>query len=321
MTISDGLVRRNLLERSDDGRSSADPATPVVALCSDDNYVSGVIGTLAGVRRFAGRPIEVHILSDGITPTNKNLIQDSVGPVEFHDISTLALPQTHESTHLSRTSWGRIFIAQLVPRPRCLYLDCDLLVRSDVGALWDLPIHSLFGAAIDLYLETAEIRGGVFSDFPERPYWNSGLLLINLERAREIDLPERIFEVLSRVPSDKLYMADQDALNYAFHEQFTTLPQEWNVLVSHAFLYPEAKVIHFCGADKPWMPVPWQKTTEERSQYLALVAKTGVEPFVSLRRNDRLASPLRRGVRQLLELRSWLRRHIRRLSQRDSEYR
>ncbi len=193
-------------------------------------------------------------------------------------------------TGLKTTKWGstanylRLLIPEILGDSTrwALYLDGDLLVRSDLSKLWEqaqdtsdpilavrdfhnLDVGAVFGkgTSIDLGLD------------PEAEYFNSGVLMINVAMWTSESIPERAFEFV-RNHSDVMRHSDQDALNAVLTERWTALDPKWNVMVPSVprfasqttstdkaasalreRLLTEASIYHFTGPRKPWMPGYW----------------------------------------------------------------
>lgn len=100
----------------------------------------------------------------------------------------------------------------------------------------------------------------------EHDYYNTGVMLIDLKKAREVVQPEEIFSYV-RERSIGLFLPDQDVFNGLYGKY--TLPIDdriWNydARYYHAYLLKSeglcdmdwvmqnTAVLHFCGKKKPW---------------------------------------------------------------------
>jgi lipopolysaccharide biosynthesis glycosyltransferase len=106
----------------------------------------------------------------------------------------------------------RLLLPELLPEyDQILYLDCDIIVRQDVGKLCretDLGNHWL-GVVFEAPIEQQAERFRALGCDPDR-YFNSGFLLMNLAQLRAEKVTGRLLEAC-RVPY--LEFPDQDALN------------------------------------------------------------------------------------------------------------
>ena len=172
----------------------------------------------------------------------------------------------YEAHWYSRAAYLRLLIPEVVPDRyrRVLYLDSDLVVGDDIAKLWALPDEGrAFWAALDEGVRgtdyVAETLG--FSDIPaDAPYFNSGVMLIDLPRWKAARVSERAQEVLERY-SDRCINVDQDALNVVGVGQWSVLPPTWNFQVVGAKAWSPAPddpdlpigITHFIN-EKPWRP-------------------------------------------------------------------
>ena len=106
----------------------------------------------------------------------------------------------------------RLLLPDLLPEyDKILYLDCDIIVRQDVGKLYretELGENWL-GVVFEAPIEQQAERFRALGCNPNR-YFNSGFLLMNLAKMREEKVTEKLLEAC-RVPY--LEFPDQDALN------------------------------------------------------------------------------------------------------------
>ncbi|OKI17798.1 hypothetical protein A6A25_40295 [Saccharothrix sp. CB00851] len=166
----------------------------------------------------------------------------------------------------------------LANEPRVLYLDSDVLVMKDIRELLTTPMdgHAL-GAVRDPVRPTLG-SGGAHPSWahldlpPDREYFNSGVLLLDLDECRSTGVLDGARKILAENP-DVPRFPDQDALNWSADDNWLRLDQKWNTFAmsivacredySHAaeevvslesLLRAEevASILHFSGRNKPW---------------------------------------------------------------------
>ncbi|WP_432239369.1 glycosyltransferase family 8 protein [Herbaspirillum robiniae] len=143
---------------------------------------------------------------------------------------------------------------------RMLYVDSDILCRGKLAELarMDLGEH-VAAAAADVHtiaqrrLAAMELDG----DF----YFNSGLLLIDIDNWNRARITERAIELIGS-GRYKLDYPDQDALNKVAHGHVMKLHPKWNVMFSllgnlrsckqKLSISDDAVMLHFGGPLKPW---------------------------------------------------------------------
>lgn len=106
----------------------------------------------------------------------------------------------------------RLLLPEILPEmDNLVYMDCDIIIRQDIGALFhgiDLKDNYL-AAVYEAPIENQAERFRALGCDPQT-YFNSGFLVMNLEQMRKEKVSDRLLEAC-RVPY--LEFPDQDALN------------------------------------------------------------------------------------------------------------
>jgi lipopolysaccharide biosynthesis glycosyltransferase len=172
--------------------------------------------------------------------------------------------------------YARLFLTELLPDKyqRVLYMDGDIQITGSLNDLiqTELPGNSHFAAAPDpMAIELYEAKSGDpkiqayfegigVNSSPARPYFNSGVLLINLPQWAAI--ARDALDVLTNAP-EKCLFQDQSALNFAGHSKFAPMSFGWNFPIFFRNCGVEKslapRVYHFMSKPKPWNGVfpPW----------------------------------------------------------------
>ena len=151
----------------------------------------------------------------------------------------------------TREIYFRLMAADVLPEEdKVLYMDCDVIVREDVARLYAEDIgDALLGAYVYPGRE-ADMNAALGTDV--QAVFNSGVLLFNLRKWREIGLFERCMEVLERYPT--LPCPDQDALAIVCSGRVAPLDHRWNLVTmppNRHGLYMNG-IAHMAAAVKPW---------------------------------------------------------------------
>jgi lipopolysaccharide biosynthesis glycosyltransferase len=194
---------------------------------------------------------------------------------------SLPLSQQASLGYISAAAYLRLFLPDLMPPEvrRLVYLDSDVIVFGDLSPLWDVALDAAPFAAVAETFPLGD-RGGIPGAGPEHdptaPYFNTGVLLMNLPVWRAMRITERCLVYLHQ-QADQLRMADQDALNLVGYGRWIPLPRRWNwmlyLLESNQDPVPadEVSVIHFLGPNKPWIGPPRRGYGQDRYHALAAV--------------------------------------------------
>ncbi|HEX9061627.1 MAG TPA: glycosyltransferase, partial [Clostridia bacterium] len=149
----------------------------------------------------------------------------------------------------SSATYFRIFVSELleINIEKVIYLDCDIVVRSDISELWNTDVSRCFLAAVeDCGIEDSgwyavKLKKKLGMKRKER-YFNAGVLVMNLKKLREDNIPEKIREFLVE-NAEKVEFADQDGLNAILRSKWLPLSREWNQQVAFCELSYQRKII------------------------------------------------------------------------------
>lgn len=291
-----------------------------IACCFDRRFAvaAAVMATSLLAHADPARRYVLHAFYDGADDRGLRLFARFAGTrlevrVRRIDNPFAGRPTSHPN--ISPASFVRLSLPELLPDvARLLYLDADTLCLADVGALFDTPLEGApLAAAPDLGMQAmlaAERAGGREGSpegmrryletrlglDPERtPYFNAGVLVLDLARLRGDDLAGRAGALLDRAGGALRY-DDQCVLNALYAAAYRPLDGRWNAMLHPAALADyapggvalmrqvaearsEPAILHFNWTAKPWVetgagaafaatwrayafaaPLPWRET-------------------------------------------------------------
>lgn len=170
----------------------------------------------------------------------------------------------------------RLFVGEALPESieKVLYLDCDTVVAQPLRHLWKTELHeNVIGAVMEPTIYP-EVKASIGLDNDE-PYFNSGVLLINLKKWREEGVQQRLLDFWKE-KGGKLFASDQDVINGGLKGQIQMISPRYNfftnyryfsyqTLVRHEPAYRAVKreqlttakrhpaIIHYMGDERPWI--------------------------------------------------------------------
>ena len=244
--------------------------------------------------------INVYVLDSGITSTNKNKL-NSVS-MQYHRSPLQWFESKNISEELqidvaidrgSLSQYARLFISSVLPDSfkRVLYLDCDIIIAQSLEELWNLDMHGKTIAALkDAFSKWYRMNIDLK---PDDIMFNSGVMLIDLEKWEEQKVEERLMRFISR-KNGKIQQGDQGALNhvlandtYCFEPRFNSItifydfnyremityrkpPKEYysEELIKKAIDYPV--IIHYTTSflsRRPWIEGCHHRYLEEWQKY------------------------------------------------------
>lgn len=286
-----------------------------IVFASDNNYAQHTAVAMASVLVNTKVPqkIQFYLIDDEIQQKNKEKITKTVqnlgGNIEFIKIKNSKLEDCYVSGELSRASYFRLDIANILGESieKIIYLDCDLLVYDDIEKMWQLDMGGKpVAATCDLgIMASARVRKqkNKFIGLPfDAPYFNAGVLIMDLKKWRDGNYAEAIIALATQ---NKYPNHDQDALNKFFMNNWQEIPLRWDVIppVFNLFLKIlnkpdlrkkaiEAKlnpaIFHYAGGYKPWEYEIHDGFNDKYYEYLKLTEyKDAKMPQFDKRRKNR----------------------------------
>ena len=249
-----------------------------IFLASDNRYAREIGVAIASVLTHSTpeERFSFHILDGGISETNRFRIEQLKSIKDF-DIEFVRIDESvfeacpiTAGSHFSPATYYRFLIPRLAPNlKRVLYLDCDLLVVDSLRELWSTDISQHYAAAVeDTWTYPAEVYKYDLGMNRTEPYFNAGVMLINLQRWRDERLDVTLFKTMAELEKNgTIRYVDQDVLNYHLRGQVRVLPLRWNVqqtlyfMTSQHVVYSREEmndardnpaIVHFSGDRKPW---------------------------------------------------------------------
>lgn len=254
-----------------------------VALITDDSFVMPTCVTIVSLfkSRKPDTQYDVYVVTPGLKSRQKKVLRSiAEDGCSIHivkgDLDKFARLHKDENSvaHLSASKAAMLkfdlpnLFLQL---DKMLYLDGDIIVRGDLSELYltDLGEH---------YLAAAHDTGKMYSKNPmvlKFPgYFNSGMMLLNLRKMREINATEKFMAAKAAMTGKSLM--DQPAFNEVCDQHVLHVNSKWNYLAINldragekwnigqlndllhtsytdkAAFRNDAVVIHYSSKDKPW---------------------------------------------------------------------
>lgn len=173
------------------------------------------------------------------------------------------------------TIYYRLFIADMFPQyDKGLYLDSDIVVPGDIAELCLTDLHGKpVGACADISVSGVEVIASYMENavgVDRYKYINSGILLMDLKKIREINLSQHFLRLLNTYCFDTI-APDQDYLNAMCNGNIFLLDKVWDAMPLHNQPeMSEPKIIHYNLFDKPWC----YKGVQYESYFWKAAAKT-----------------------------------------------
>ena len=253
-----------------------------IVMCTDKNYVMPCGVMLYSIcQNNQDVDITFHIVIDeSVNPSMQNNLGNTVFPksskkVQFYtvngnDYSHLPrLDESNSKNYITKVAYYPLYLTEILPTnlDKALFFDCDIIVRHSLKDLWNTDLGNYSVGVVP------DVGEGVIDKYnrlkypPQKGYFNSGVILINLRKWRDDHILMKFTEFMQN-HSDWIKLHDQDVLNKIFCDDKLILPitynfQEgflWNDLFYDYWKYEkqvlaarmDPVVIHYTDS-KPWI--------------------------------------------------------------------
>jgi lipopolysaccharide biosynthesis glycosyltransferase len=297
----------------------------VVVSASDNGYAMPLAVTIhsALANLAPDRRMLLYVLDGGMDDSHKERLLESWRDprlsVQFARPDLSLVRGLTVSGHISMAAYLRLLMPHVLPGHvrRAIYLDADLIVRRDLGEMWDLDqagspclatqdlAAPCFNAATSLP-SFARCKDRLAAHTPianyrelglpeDGKYFNSGVLVVDLEMWRRERLADKMLGVL-RDHQEHVLWWDQYALNVVLAGRWKEMDPRWNQnaqihvypnwqqspLEREAFLRlrDDPWIVHFSSPSKPWHYFCEHPSTKDFHKYLKRTAWRDWKPAV-----------------------------------------
>lgn len=267
-----------------------------------DSYNRHAGVTIESLLEHCSLPTTIHLLHD------ERLGSDEDEGVEFNKSCYNEIVENYNSKlqfhHVELPDWVdempatkqftagtllRLQLPELLPNiDKVLYLDCDMVVLTDISKLWNTNLDKYYlGACIDTgFASLGNITKKYWKNrgIPTDNYFNAGMLLLNLNKLRESSFSQKAFNYLNK--HRDVQLLDQDVLNWFCQDEYLMLDEKYNIFThrNDAENYLDDCILHYTsGGRKPWnvysgpidnyywkylIKTPWCKTEQQMIDYI-----------------------------------------------------
>jgi len=268
------------------------PFVPIyITAVTDDQYAQH-LGVAFASLLMNNKKCAPHffVVTDRLQTENEDklrgVVTDFGASVSFLSVAGLAKEQFGEN--IRHPAYLRILIPHLLPSSleKVLYMDGDVIVEGDLLDLWNTNIDAYHLAAVPDTSRVDHLKKLIGRE--GLPYFNSGVMLMNLRKWRETHVREALVDFVKRHHKKFLYH-DQDALNAVLHGEWLPLDVKYNFQTPLCFaddvFHPEgscpAAIIHYTGRGKPWDYITVQPFRENYYKYLRLTPWNDYRPKIT----------------------------------------
>ena len=209
----------------------------------DNNYVwimgISVISLFENNKNLS--ELNVYLLGEKISVENKKILSDIATKykrnINVIDVPKLDIPDSLVSARWPLSAFTRLFSGGILPMSikKILYLDCDTIICGSIADLENVDFgNNVVCGVLDCISGTYKKNIGLSKN---DPYINAGVLLLDLDKLREVNIKETI-DLYMKKYMKLINYADQDILNGMFVGKIGNLDPKYDVMtidVAHTF--------------------------------------------------------------------------------------
>lgn len=239
-----------------------------IVFCADRRVLSGLhVAAYSLLSRISPVIPQTHfaVFSDAMTEADLALMHKTLASLDKP--YTLRLRRVDAAAFSgfptlngSLAPYYRLTVPHLLDVKRFLYVDADTLCDVDVSGLNTVTMGSSpAGLVPEAPLAEAADRfvAQQLGNSPVEPYFNSGVILVNVEEWRRQKITELAMEYLSKHQASYW---DQSALNVVLHGKALALDEVFNCITNMRKHWPVLRqpngqmnrLLHFLDYPKPW---------------------------------------------------------------------
>lgn len=253
-----------------------------LCMISDDNYVMPTCVTIQSlIDSDSTSKYVIHIIASALTEQTIRQFKMLENVNVTIDIINVNAEERFQDYHkfddsaicvASIASLFKFLIPEILnDLDKVLYIDGDLIIKSDIDKLYKTDIVNYYAAVV---IDSGSVYWKHEFTKKVQHYFNSGVMLLNLKKLREEKLPEKLCKVKQELNDSSLM--DQNVFNIVFDKKIKLLPIRYNFLAVNLYrandkwkiqdinktygtnyqnkrdLYEDAAIIHYSSKDKPW---------------------------------------------------------------------
>ena len=250
-----------------------------IALITDENYITPTVTAIASVLHSnPDEHIHFYVITKSLSNRNIAELESFIAPHKHHtEHEIIKLSDElfsdfpiRKGDHVSVAAYYRIFLPKILPESihKLLYIDGDVLCVDNLKSFYETDLED-FSCAVCHDEQDANAKHFIRLKYSkENGYFNSGVMLINLDWWRKNNVMQKCLDYIATEP-DACLWHDQDALNHVLNG--TVLWTDFRYNFTQGFYFNKKEmcidskyykeidsarktpcIIHFSSAYKPW---------------------------------------------------------------------
>lgn len=217
-----------------------------IVYATDNNFVDVLSASIKSLYTTnSDLDLNLWIIADKVSDRNKekiNRLSKQFAQREINWIENVEIPFKLHLDRGSISSFSRLFLGSVLPSSmsKVLYLDSDIIVMDSLRSIFDIDFKGkiLYGVNDTFNKEYKQVLGIPI----DKPMFNAGVMLINLELWRNNNVEERFLQVIQKF-NGTILQGDLGVLNAVLYNSFGVLPPEYNYMTIFEDLTYEEMIV------------------------------------------------------------------------------
>lgn len=233
--------------------------TLAVALCTDRMMEAPLHAAASSLIAYSSAELDFYFMLNGFDEKRRTLLRQSMDMcgkpyrATFVEEPSTAELVTLKPFHGNRTPYYRLFLPELVPADRLLYIDSDVVSVIDVAPLITFTMSHASGF-VPAGVTGRYIEREIFAKIglpPDTPAFNSGVMLFDLKAWRQQKLGKQTLDFCRKYQEyDQTGLIAVSAGHFDLLDDCYNMPLYTTTPLAIAREHPS--LYHFVGSPKPW---------------------------------------------------------------------
>ena len=242
-----------------------------ILVCTDNNYIVPLAALLNSLAETANHnKLTIHWFALEVSKPNIKKIQTLSSRLGYeikvyNFLGSEISSKFFTSGRITSAAYLRLYLADQIKNARkVLYLDCDMIAVGHINDLWNYHLDEKVAAVVK---DDKKINLSHLGKLIPENYFNSGMMLINVDLWKTNKIQKRLFELLNQKIHFRFH--DQDLLNLALENNVSFIDHKWNLIPSRENknlikfytvivrlglekFFKLSGIIHYAASKKPW---------------------------------------------------------------------
>lgn len=248
-----------------------------IALATDNNYIPLVVTLISLIKNADKNTFyDIYILTDySLRQEYRKSIESYLCKYKRHfslkykNIEKIFDNAPSKMAHITRPTFYRLALPQILDEDKCIYLDTDTIIMSDMQELYGISLDRYYVAGVRhpgfILSPGKELFCKIIGIPSIEQYINAGVLVFNLKEMRKDEVMDKFLELIPK----NMPTHDQDIINNVCYGKIVFIPFKYNVMTQCADwdiedykdIYSELElkeawnkpcIIHYANTHKPW---------------------------------------------------------------------